>query len=436
MRIAGRIRRRYRPATFIALVALALAAGALGADSLPEVDGLAHDLALAKIAALGGGDASARSRVAVVAVDWRSLDAPELRAIPRALMSPVWADLLDALAGAGAAAIGFDVILAFGADAFSPGHDRPLLRALGDHRSRVVLARSARTPVADSFHWIVEADPDGAGIGYAEMAADPDGVHRRFVREVSTEGGGRVWTLAGAVLQRAGAPMPAEVRIAPRMRLDDLPAYSLVDVLRCARQDPAAVARTFAGRAVLVGTTIPEEDQKRSPDRFLARARQGDDSPPAERCALSTVRTHRPDPAFVPGVFLHAAAVDAVLGGRRAALAPRGARVAAGTALAALGAAAGLTLGPAAAMGATAVAAAVALGGVVALLAAGIWLPPALPVLLLAGSTVGASLVRFAVEERKRRHLQHAFGHFLSPVIVERLAESEIPRSWGASCGW
>jgi adenylate cyclase len=427
--LAVRIRRRYRPATFILLVAAAIAAGTVASDSLPEADGLVHDLALAKITALGGRDAAAR--VAVVALDWRSLDAPELVTTPRALLSPVWAAVLGALIEADAAAVGFDVILAYGGSAFSPDHDRPLIDVLQRHRDRVALARSSRTAIADGFHWAVDPDGDGASVGYAEMLADPDGVHRRFLSHLPLAEGGRVRTLAGAVLERARVPMPEMVRITPRGRLDDLPTYSLIDVLRCTGSDPAAVRRAFAGRVVLIGTTIPEEDQKRSPDRFLTRPREGDDSEPSTRCALTPTRSHRPDPAFVPGVYLHAAAVDAVLTGRLASTLPRGPRVAVGAGLATLGALAGLTLGPAAAIGATAVIGALVFIATVMLLAAGTWLPPALPVLLLMASVVGAYLVRFAMEDRKRRHIQHAFGHFLSPVIVERLAESEMPLELG-----
>ncbi len=48
--------------------------------------------------------------VAVIAIDPRSLDEPELANTPRVLMAPVWGRVLDAVFGAGASAIGFDVV--------------------------------------------------------------------------------------------------------------------------------------------------------------------------------------------------------------------------------------------------------------------------------------------------------------------------------------
>jgi len=37
-------------------------------------------------------------------------------------------------------------------------------------------------------------------------------------------------------------------------------------------RDPAALRPNFAGKIVLIGTTLPEEDRKRSPDRFMLPA--------------------------------------------------------------------------------------------------------------------------------------------------------------------
>ena len=59
------------------------------------------------------------------------------------------------------------------------------------------------------------------------------------------------------------------------------------------------------------------------------------------------------------------------------------------------------------------------------LLITGVWLPPALPAMLLVVAMVGAYLVRFFVEERRRRRVQRAFSHYLAPEVVERLSEQE-----------
>ena len=61
-------------------------------------DGYLFDLGLAARAAIFSGvDSQWDSPVAVIAVDPRSLEAPELKATPRALFAPHWAQLIKAL---------------------------------------------------------------------------------------------------------------------------------------------------------------------------------------------------------------------------------------------------------------------------------------------------------------------------------------------------
>jgi len=64
-------------------------------------------------------------------------------------------------------------------------------------------------------------------------------------------------------------------------------------------------------------------------------------------------------------------------------------------------------------------------GLAVVLLGFGFWLPVAVPAAAAIVSMVLAYLVRFLVEERRRRWVQHAFSHYLAPSIVDQLAESE-----------
>jgi len=93
----------------------------------------------------------AKSPVAVIALDVRSLNEPELAPYPRTLLAPVWATLLDAVMKAGAQAVGFDLVFAYSANRFSPNFDRPFLEMLDRHRARVVLGRSMTTLPAPPF---------------------------------------------------------------------------------------------------------------------------------------------------------------------------------------------------------------------------------------------------------------------------------------------
>jgi adenylate cyclase len=75
-------------------------------------------------------------------------------------------------------------------------------------------------------------------------------------------------------------------------------------------------------------------------------------------------------------------------------------------------------------LGVVAVAAA-CFGFALLLLPYGFWFPVAVPAASAIASMVLAYLVRFLVEERRRRRVQEAFNHYLAPSIVDRLAESE-----------
>src|SRR5262249_57141404 len=90
---------------------------------------------------------------------------------------------------------------------------------------------------------------------------------------------GNVPTLAAALLERAKGPgMPAPLLLAPRTPLEEMPAYRLIEVLRCLDRDPTAIRDAFAGKVVLIGTDLPEEDRKTASDRFMHRpaARRGE----------------------------------------------------------------------------------------------------------------------------------------------------------------
>jgi adenylate cyclase len=384
-------------------------------------DGLLLDLLVAARSALPPGEEPPeRSPVAVIALDEGSLYRSELSAYPRVFLAPVWASVIDGVLGAGGRAIGFDVLFSYSANAFAPDHDRPFLEALGRHRERIVLARSAASLPAPPFLAALRFDEEALGV--AEIAADPDGGYRRIRRSHETEADGPQASLASALLRRAAAsPMPDAVVLAPHHHLERIPTYALADVHRCASQGPDALARAFAGRIVLVGTTLPDEDRKRSSARFLPPPRG--ETPPLHPCGLRRLAASAPSTSTVPGVFLHAEAVAAVVQGR--VTAPAGAPWRAGlAALAALaGSAAGLALAPWLAAVAVALAAVALFGVATVALTRAVWVPLALPLGVLAGAPLLAYVVRYLVEERQRRRLQHAFGHYVSPRIVERLAQ-------------
>jgi len=415
------VRRHYRSLVGIAAALAASALGVVSGGTLPMADGPLFDLSVATRAALTS-PADPRT-VAVVALDDRSLESPELRDLPRVFLAPYWAQMLDALFAAGARAVAFDVIFAYSANRFQPDYDRPFLEQLSRHRNRVVLATTARTKVADPlFH------AAGGSVGLAELVPDADGVYRRVAARIRFADGREAATLAAAALERAGAPpMPPSLLLVPSAHLESIPSYSLIDVVRCAGAAPEALAAAFAGRIVLVGTTLAEEGRKPAPDRFL-RPRLSEEPPAGARsagCALRRLGASYPESRTVPGVFLHAAGVEAVAGGPTVGTAPSLSLVTLAGSLAFCGAWLGFALSP--------WWAALALLGVLAaifaassgLLSAGLWVPVALPGASMVGAAALAYVVRFLVEDRRRRRVQRAFSHYLAPQLVDRLVEDE-----------
>jgi adenylate cyclase len=231
-------------------------------------------------------------------------------------------------------------------------------------------------------------------------------------------------TFSAALLARAQAPaMPDPVLLAPAAPLETIPAYRLVDVLRCLDRQPAAVAEAFSGKVVLVGSNLPEEDRKRTPDRFMPQPMV----PLAETgaCRLDRLGPSHAEGGTTPGVFVHAAAVQSVLTGNLVGPVPLFARALAAVVASLCGSLLGFAVTPwVAVLGVIAVAAA-CFGLAVVLLGFGFWLPVAVPAAAAIVSMVLAYVVRFLVEERRRRWVQHAFSHYLAPSIVDRLAESE-----------
>ena len=416
----------YRPLVLTAATLVAVLLSLVLGGRFPAIDGPLYDLSVALAAKLRPAPAEP-PQVAIIALDQRSLAAPELESVPRVLMAPQWAKLIEALSAAGSKAIGFDIIFSFSAGGLLPNYDKPFLDALLHHRQQVVLGRSLQTTMARPFFFALGANRDPGSVGFSELTADSDGVVRHIRPTLPLANGQAAITLAAAVARRAGASsMPADAWLVPPGPLEALPTYALIDVLRCADRDPAKLAKVFAGKVVLVGSTLPEEDRKRTPDHFLTPP--AGDPPPADAaagCVLPQLPPSAPDAGTVPGVYLQASAVQVLLGENAAAAVPAPPRALLAGATALAGGGIGFALAPWLAVAGVVVLALLLFVGQTAALAAGWWLPVALPAVAGLGAMVLAYLTRFLVEERRRRRIQHAFGHYLAPALVERLSDGD-----------
>ena len=393
-------------------------------------DGFFYDLSLA---ANGARPGVGGEPVAVIAIDRGSLDAAELAATPRVLFGPFWAKLIDGLANSGVKAIGFDVIFSYSANRFpalNAQYDRGFYDALARHHSRLVLARSAGLPVAAPIEAAVYDPNEDAGkdeptaIAFAELTPDSDGVQRRATANLRAADGHLLPTLSAALLARAQAPaMPEPLLLAPPAPFETIPTYRLIDVLRCLDQRPAAIDEAFSGKVVLIGSNLPEEDRKRTPDRFMRKSSiaPGEGS----ECRLGRLGASHPESDTTPGVFVHAAAVRSVMTRNIVRPLPLLGQAAAAVLASACGSLLGFAMTPwIAALGVASLAIACFVLAI-AVLPFGFWFSMAIPVAGAISSMVLAYLVRFLVEERRRRRVQEAFSHYLAPSIVDQLAESE-----------
>ncbi len=399
--------------------------------ALSLLDGPLFDLGVWARWHLGGGQTRVSDKVAVIGMDWTSLRQPELAAWPRVLFSPFWGQVVDALSAAGARVMLFDVLFGYSANAYLPDHDRSFLQTLARNRGRVILARTGDTPPARPFQVAAGLQ----SVALAEVVADDDGVVRKVTSAFAGPDGRAIPTLSSAAVLALGQGMPQGwehdgIRFAPRGPLEvQFPTYAMGDVIRLGQtpEGIATLSRLVGGRVVYIGTVLPEEDRKGSPDRYLLTS----GVTPVAAEDVPVLGISAPRSASIPGVYLHAAAAEAVLENSRLREIPVWAVMALGAVMAVIAVTAGLALPLGTAL-------AIPLLGIVALLSVSwsaplwhVYLPVA-PILVVMALAAPLSFgPRFWAEERRRAHLQRAFGHYLAPAVVEQLSQSNDQPSLG-----
>ncbi len=430
-------------------LAIALLAGAVAAaisGALPQqhlVQGWVIDMSAAVRAVVLGARPLASERVAVVTLGDRSLESDELASLPRALFSPVWAALSEKALGAGARSVAFDFIFDFdagrlGIDGTTPlkDYDRDFLRQLHveGRQGRIILGRSGLLLPARRFQQVAGA----AQLGLVEAPLGPGNVVRRVRSVLTGADGTELPTLAALSLRSVGVVPPELVYLVPPGPVDTIPNVELIDVLRCA--DPARLAQVFDGRVVFVGSSLAGEDRLKGADHLIPDLMPaGEPTPSAsglagDPCLLPAARHRGEIGHAVPGVFLHAAAADAVLSGWAPTMLGEPLRLLLTGATAAFAAAFALfghlswaiprmillTLG-------------VFAGGVL-MLELGILLPSADPVLAAPAAFAIGWAARISLLDRQARAIRREFGKYLSPALIERMIDQRsLPELGGES---
>lgn len=454
MRAAGsKWRRRWRQALLVIGAGVLALAASIAAPQSHLVQGWLIDSTASVRAMVFGTQSLQQARTVVVTLGGRSLDSAELFDTPRALFSPIWAALAGKALNAGAHAIAYDFILAYDAarleiDGRAPLRemDRDFLALLRDQgrAGRIVLGRSQSILPARRFYHALGAE----GLGLIETPVGSGNVVRQIALSLLTEEGATLPSLAERAIQAAGAAPPEATYIVPPAPLATIPSVELIDVLNC--EDPTALARLFRDRLVFVGSTLAGEDRIRGPDWLMPGAGDrplppelrdltdtgpvvrdvgaalpgaGEATGPRDPCLL------RPDDARawqgsgIPGVFLHAAAADAVLSGWAPLPALSWLRLllVAGAAMA--GAGLGIWWRLRWSIAGAALLVVAMFGAGVLLLEMGWLLESADP--LLAGPIFLALgwAGRITLLDRKARAIRRDFGRYLAPALIERMIE-------------
>ncbi len=188
---------------------------------------------------------------------------------PYALWHPHLGQLLEGLAQAQPAVVGFDVVLPVRSyDFLIPRYDLSLLQGIRTLRgvAPLVLGQSIdqRGAVRPIFPPYIALAGGDAALASVAMCLDEDGVVRRFTRDLCqpdtpvTPLSARMAGHLGSHDERTGY-----IDYSVGGALDYLP---LIDVLSWVRQgDTERLRAHFAGKAVLLGAVLPFEDRHRLP---------------------------------------------------------------------------------------------------------------------------------------------------------------------------
>ena len=340
-----------------------------------------------------------RPGVVVVAID-----EPSLAEIGRQWPWPrdLHARLVDKLRAAGAAAIGIDLVFA---EPSTPEADAALAAAMGKD---VVLAAELTTIETPQAVQTIVVEPiaaltaAGAEPGIASVFLDGDGTLRRM--PTFPDG------FAARLLATAGGPSGAEAPAVPEGALIQYfgPPRTYPTVSYYQALDPPAFLppNTVAGSAVIIGhslQTAPELGTAAADvfeTAFTATTGRLSAGAEVQATILDNLRHHLyvvPAPPWAPWVALAAAAALALAFAVRLVTW----RTAGWVVLSVLA----------------------MLAGSWALLRFGrLWLPPIAPALALVAATTARAGLDFAEERRLRRRIATAFGHYLAPAMVDRLA--------------
>lgn len=373
-----------------------------------------------------------QSHVAVVAIDEETYRTPPFANTPKVAWTPQLGSVIDGVAAAGALSIGFDSVFSTTLDQedLLRNYDRKFRQALhrvGFQQHKLILGEITFSSDGENATRIEPTADQQRAVGTDNLRLlndllDADDVVRRYPVDWANDDGSRVSSFGAELAARAGGQPPKEpflIRGDPRPGA--IPTYSFADINACIEAGNGDFLKTaFDGKIVLIGEVLDIEDRRLGTTRWAA---DGKPEKLAARCASDD----RPMPGgiartSIPGVYLHAMAIDTILSGDPPRIIPPLIAIIAGTLVAGVAGLFGAMLSPALGSLAAVMVSLATLGGSLLAYGAG-WVVPFLWIIVAVGLTVLAVYGwRFVVEDREKRRVQRAFRHYLSPALVERLA--------------
>ena len=386
-----------------------------------------------------------KSDVVIVAIDEQTYKTDPFANTPKVAWTPYLGYIIDAIDKAGPKAIGLDMIFSTTLDRpeLLLGYDRPFLIALRNaaDQGRIVMGQTRLSGATlGPYAGQVMAVKGQDNLRLVNAYKDDDDVVRRYWRSFANQGGGEQLSFGTELARRAGAKVPAkDFIINYNTGPGDIPVYSVADLFACVEAgDAGYFQRAFAGKVVLFAEVLDVEDRLRGSKRLAwdeaasARAAPKPCRIPADPAKYAAAMTR----SSMPGVMIHAAAINTLTKDIALKETPPGATFVLVSMTTALLAAAFLFLPPVTGAGLGLVALAVELF-------ASVWAlherfvaptPSLLVTAVLAYTLIYA--YRFVVEDKEKRWVQHAFRHYLAPSLVDQMMENPDALKLGGDKRW
>ena len=395
----------------------------------------------------------ANSPTAVIVIDEETYRREPFRNLPKVMWSKQLAEIINAVTKAEAKVIGLDIILPTSVEKHIRGFDRDLLIAMrrASQQHKIVLGKVQHQakPIAphagQSF-----AVGHQKNIRVVNIDKDIDGIIRHLpltVQAKDLKQGTRQESVMAVELAARAKKQTPTVTSAGVLNLGDkiihgtnnnrltlnfsagsqtIPTYSFADIFACIKKgNTGFLEKSFKDKVVLIGTALDEEDRRLTSKRFITGP---ENFTHTARCHYPIAQDiYRADLVrdSVPGVFIHATAVNNILRNNALGELSHTANAAIMFIVALFAAFFALSYPPIRA-------------GILTTGLALLWLVLATSVFdsgyvtilynpILAAMLSFALLLgyRFTVSDKDKRYIKKVFSYYLPPAVIEKMTASD-----------